>query len=139
MTSRPESEGAAMEKRSCENCGNVRCSNSLVAFWWDECVESGFTKHWRPKAPAETRHDRPLWQLPAPSETTQGANAYIPASAKYHCFVGKESLCKRHAQKTEFYSEIEIESGEVLRNPDIACKRCREVWLRRYVPEEVTP
>ena len=37
------------ERRSCENCGNARCANSLVAFFWDECVESGFTKHWRPK------------------------------------------------------------------------------------------
>ncbi len=36
-------------ERSCENCGNTRCANSLVAFFWDECVESKFTKHWRPK------------------------------------------------------------------------------------------
>lgn len=35
--------------RSCENCGNARCSNSLVAFWWDECVDSMFTQHWTPK------------------------------------------------------------------------------------------
>lgn len=25
-------------KRSCENCGNMRCANSIIAFWWDECV-----------------------------------------------------------------------------------------------------
>ena len=36
-------------KRSCENCGNTRCSNSFVAFWWDECVKSNFEKHWMPK------------------------------------------------------------------------------------------
>ncbi len=35
--------------RSCENCGNPRCSNSLVAFYWDECVDSMFTQHWTPK------------------------------------------------------------------------------------------
>lgn len=36
------------DKRSCENCGNIRCRNSIIAFWWDECVESDFTKHWIP-------------------------------------------------------------------------------------------
>ena len=36
-------------KRSCENCGNLRCANSLVAFWWDECVKTDFTQHWIPK------------------------------------------------------------------------------------------
>ena len=35
--------------RSCENCGNDQCANSLVAIWLDECVESQFTKHWTPK------------------------------------------------------------------------------------------
>lgn len=36
-------------KRSCENCGNLRCANSIVAFWWDECVKTKFEKHWIPK------------------------------------------------------------------------------------------
>lgn len=35
--------------RSCENCGNTRCANSFVAFWWDECVKTDFTQHWIPK------------------------------------------------------------------------------------------
>ena len=35
--------------RSCENCGNTRCSNSFVAFWWDECLKTDFTQHWMPK------------------------------------------------------------------------------------------
>lgn len=37
------------ERRSCENCGNAACANSVIAIHWDECVESKFTKHWRPK------------------------------------------------------------------------------------------
>ena len=37
------------QKRSCENCGNTRCANSAVAYNWDECVDSNFTKHWTPK------------------------------------------------------------------------------------------
>lgn len=38
-----------VEKRSCENCGNTRCANSVIAFFWDECVSSNFQKYWRPK------------------------------------------------------------------------------------------
>lgn len=45
------------EKRSCENCGNVRCVNSPIAIWWHECVDSGFTKHWMPLPPKEVVHD----------------------------------------------------------------------------------
>ena len=37
------------EKRGCENCGNDACAQSMIAFNWDECVESNFTKHWRPQ------------------------------------------------------------------------------------------
>lgn len=40
-------------RRLCENCGNVRCANSLIAVFWDECVGSGFTKHWKPKETAQ--------------------------------------------------------------------------------------
>jgi hypothetical protein len=35
-------------KRSCENCGNARCANSFVAYWWDECVKTNFESHWMP-------------------------------------------------------------------------------------------
>lgn len=42
-------EESKIERRSCENCGNAACASSLVAVHWDECVESGFTKNWRPK------------------------------------------------------------------------------------------
>ena len=41
------------QKRSCENCGNTRCANSIVAFWWDECVKSDFEEHWAPKKQEE--------------------------------------------------------------------------------------
>lgn len=41
------------EKRSCENCGTRRCADSPVAFYWDICVESGFTKGWTPKPKPE--------------------------------------------------------------------------------------
>lgn len=83
--------------------------------------------------------DKPEWQLPAPSETTRGENAYIPKSAKYHCFIDGVSVCGRYTQDVVFYDALGIESGEILRNPDIACKRCCEIWIHRYVTEEVTP
>ena len=40
-------------ERSCENCGDTRCANSVVAYNWDECVDSNFTKHWMPKKEAQ--------------------------------------------------------------------------------------
>ena len=36
------------EKRSCENCGNRICADSIVAIFWNDCVASGFTRHWMP-------------------------------------------------------------------------------------------
>lgn len=41
------------EKRGCENCGNDACAQSMIAFNWDECVESNFTKHWKPQNESE--------------------------------------------------------------------------------------
>ena len=38
-----------------ENCGDTRCANSAVAYNWDECIDSNFTKHWMPKE--EARHE----------------------------------------------------------------------------------
>ena len=58
----------AEQKRSCENCGNLRCANSMVAFWWDECVKSDFEKHWTPKV-GESRY-RPQRICTAPILTT---------------------------------------------------------------------
>jgi len=49
-------------KKCCENCGNIRCASSVVAYWWDECVESNFENHWMPlpeppKDKREAHHD----------------------------------------------------------------------------------
>lgn len=43
------------ESRSCENCGNIQCANSPIAYHWDECVDTNFTKHWIPKPPKEEK------------------------------------------------------------------------------------
>ena len=52
---KPEDKKLEMREgeRSCENCGNTRCANSAVAYNWDECVDSNFTKHWVPKKEAQ--------------------------------------------------------------------------------------
>ena len=39
--------------RCCENCGNWKCANSVVAYYWDECVDTNFEAHWMPKEEAE--------------------------------------------------------------------------------------
>lgn len=36
--------------RSCENCGNIACSSSVVAVFYDECIKTNYQKHWRAKA-----------------------------------------------------------------------------------------
>lgn len=48
------------KNRSCENCGNMQCANSVIAYWWDECVESNFEKHWMPKEDANNVHQQRL-------------------------------------------------------------------------------
>ncbi len=42
-------ESKINEKKSCENCGNERCKNMIVAVLYDECVESNYEKYWKPK------------------------------------------------------------------------------------------
>lgn len=79
---------------------------------------------------------RPVWQLPVRHETGSSANSHIPANAKFHCFVGYESLCGKYAQDTDFY-ETDIESGEILARPDIACKVCRKRWIKQYLQGEI--
>lgn len=41
------------ERRSCENCGNLRCKNSPIAYLWDYCVQNNFKKGWRPEPTAK--------------------------------------------------------------------------------------
>lgn len=79
-------------------------------------------------------NDLPVWQLP--DTTERGSeDAEISPKVKYHCFVEDESLCKKYSQDTDFY-ETGIESGEILSNPNIACKRCRQLWIKRYGMQE---
>ena len=62
-------------------------------------------------------------------------------NAKYHCFVSDKeienginhievSLCGRHRQKLGYYENIE--SGQVLQFPAVACKKCFEKWKKQF-------
>lgn len=54
------------ELRSCENCGNTRCSQSALAIWWDACIDDHFTGHWKPQtAPPEITLFTPYVYAPA--------------------------------------------------------------------------
>lgn len=79
-------------------------------------------------------NDLPIWQLPDTTER-RSADAEISPRVKYHCFVDGESLCKQYFQDNDFY-EMRIDSGEILSNPGIACKRCRQLWIKRYGMQE---
>ncbi len=35
--------------KCCENCGNLYCQYMMVAVLYDECLESGYEKHWMPR------------------------------------------------------------------------------------------
>lgn len=56
-------------------------------------------------------NDLPVWQLPVMSETGASANAYIPKTAKYHCFIDNASLCKRYTQESRIKTKWDRRTG----------------------------
>lgn len=77
------------------------------------------------------KNDLPVWQIPVQSDKLTNKNSFLNPKLKFHCFVDCYSLCGKYAQDTDFY-ETGIESGEILRRPEIACKKCREICMRKY-------
>lgn len=73
----------------------------------------------------------PVWQLPVKEDLINGKPDYVDSRTKFHCFVEGTSLCKKYFQVTDFY-ETEIESGEIATRPEIACKTCRDRWIREF-------
>lgn len=75
----------------------------------------------------------PVWQLPACDD-----GDYIRKSVKYHCFVDNKALCGKHIQRTtDAYGKgLTVDSGEIMRWPQIACKKCRDRWLQIYRGED---
>lgn len=73
-------------------------------------------------------NNKVIWALPI-NENKE----YISSNVKYHCFEDlegayntSESICRKYSRHGE--SETEIESGEILSNPQFACKICYRKW-----------
>jgi hypothetical protein len=81
-----------------------------------------------------------VWQLPVLERRTINEQ-YIKHNAKYHYYEYEEprdisisplgkSLCNKHVQQVEDFESIK--GGEILSNPHIACKRCRDKWRKLF-------
>lgn len=62
------------------------------------------------------------WQLPVKTSPLTN-NYWIHKWAKYHYFVGMNSLCDKYRQDTENF-ETNIEQEELDKDPSRACKVC---------------
>lgn len=71
----------------------------------------------------------PVWQLPVRERLVQGKPDWVHPLARYHCFVGGESLCGQYEQDTDYY-ETDVESGQIVQC--IACKKCYEKWKKDF-------
>lgn len=80
------------------------------------------------------------WLLPT-YESKVTNDEVVHHNAKYHCFISEEdkrnnisvigtSLCGRHRQELEYYEQIE--SGQVLQFPYVACKKCFGKWKSQF-------
>lgn len=81
-----------------------------------------------------------VWELPVLERRTIN-ESYIKYNAKYHYYEYEEpkaasisplgkSLCGNHTQMIEEFDHIE--SGEILSNPHLACKRCFNKWKKMF-------
>ena len=53
------------------------------------------------------------------------------ASRKYHYFENNESFCKAYRMETDYF-DTEIESGQIMQNPNFGCKKCYAKWKREF-------
>ena len=70
------------------------------------------------------------WMLPVRQSSLTNHDLIHP-KAKYHCFNNNVSLCEKYRQSQDFY-ETDIESGEIAMRPEIACKKCYEIWKKQF-------
>lgn len=74
----------------------------------------------------------PVWQLPVKDNPLNSTGYFITNNAKYHCFSSGTSLCGKYWQDTDYF-ETDIESGEILSNPSLACKTCYRKWKANWL------
>lgn len=73
----------------------------------------------------------PVWQLPVRERVVQGKPDWVHPLVKYHCFVGGKSMCGKYEQDTDFF-ETDIESGQILMFPAVACQKCLKKWKKEF-------
>jgi len=82
-----------------------------------------------------------VWQLPV-FESRMTNEQHIKHNSKYHFFEYEEpehlcvsplgrSVCGKHTQDIGDFESIE--SGQVLQFPVVACKKCFEIWKKKYL------
>lgn len=56
----------------------------------------------------------------------------ITNRSKYHCFdIDNLSMCGQYEQNNDIF-ETNIDSGEILSNPQLACKVCYKKWRKVF-------
>jgi len=72
----------------------------------------------------------PVRQLPV-KQSNYTDHDWVHPKAKYHCYIEGKSMCEKYNQDTDYF-ETDIESGEVLKFPVIACQVCFRKWKREF-------
>lgn len=63
-----------------------------------------------------------IWQLPV-IQSNVSDNDWIHPKAKYHAFIGGIYVCGKGSQDTSYF-ETSIEEDELMKNKNLACKKC---------------
>lgn len=72
-----------------------------------------------------------VWQLHV-IQSNKIDHDWIHPKAKFHFFVDDRSLCGKYVQDTKYF-ETDISSSEILRRPEIACKKCYNLWAKNQL------
>lgn len=72
--------------------------------------------------------DYPSWRLPR-----NYRDRFMDSRIRYHCFIDGASLCGKYKEGLAD-TQPDIESGEILVNPQLACTKCRELWIKLFLP-----
>ncbi|WP_225229733.1 hypothetical protein [Sporosarcina quadrami] len=63
-----------------------------------------------------------VWQLPV-IQSNLTDHDWIHPKVKYHAFINDNSICDKYSQMTDFF-ETGIEESELMKNKELACKKC---------------
>ena len=66
------------------------------------------------------------WMLPV-KQSNITDHDWIHPKAKYHCFFNDTSLCEKYQQDQDYF-ETDIDYRRIVKEPELACKKCYEIW-----------